>query len=66
VTIVVGVVTLLVAAASGLASLRLWRSGRETAARRFLALLGVLFSLLLGLAILLSIVAGLILPGCLT
>jgi hypothetical protein len=65
VTIVVGIVTLLITAASGFASLRLWRSDRETPARRFLALLGVLFALLLGLAILLSTSAGFILPVCL-
>jgi hypothetical protein len=66
VTIAVGIVTLLITAACGFASFRLWRSGRETAPRRFLALLGLMFALLLAVAILLSIVAGLILPGCLT
>jgi hypothetical protein len=65
-TIVVGILTLILDVACGFASWRLWQSGKETAARRFIALLGVLFALLLGLAILLSTVAGLILPECLT
>jgi hypothetical protein len=66
VTIVVGIVCLLVTAACGFASFRLWRSGAETSARRFVALLGFLFALLLALAILLSTVAGGIMPECLT
>jgi hypothetical protein len=65
-TIVVGVLALVLAAASGFASLRLWRSDRETPARRFVALLGVMFAVLLGLAILLPTIAGFILPECLT
>jgi hypothetical protein len=65
-TIVVGVLMLILAAASGIASFRLWRRGGETSARRFVALLGWMFAILLGLGIVLSTVAGLILPGCLT
>jgi len=65
-TTIVGLLCLLLAAASGYASYRLVRSDSETPARRFLALLGVLLALLLGLAILLSTVAGWILPECLT
>jgi hypothetical protein len=64
-TIVVGVLALLLAAGSGFASWRLWRSDRETPARRFIALLGAMFALLLGLAILLPTIAGFILPECL-
>jgi hypothetical protein len=64
--IVVGLLALVLAAASGFASFRLWRSDRETPARRFVALLGVMFAILLGLAILLSIIAGFMLPECLT
>jgi hypothetical protein len=64
-TIVVGIVALLVVAVSCAASFRLWRSDKETPARRFVALLGMLAAPLLGLAILLSTVAGLILPECL-
>jgi hypothetical protein len=66
VTIVVGIVCLLVTAAAGFASFRLWRSEAETSARRFIALLGFLFALLLALAILLSTIAGVIMPECLT
>jgi hypothetical protein len=65
VTIAVGLLTLALAAASGFASFRLWRSDAETSARRFVALLGWLFAILLGLGILLSTIAGLILPECL-
>lgn len=65
-TTIVGVICLIVTAACGFASFRLWRSHAETAARRFVALLGWLFALLLGLAILLPTIAGFILPECLT
>jgi hypothetical protein len=65
-TLVVGVVALVLAAVSGLGSFRLWRRGGETEARRFVALIGWLSALLLGLAIVLSTVAGLILPECLS
>ena len=65
-TTVVGVICLLVTALSGFASFRLWRSNAETSARHFVALLGFLFALLLGVAILLPTIAGFILPGCLT
>jgi hypothetical protein len=65
-TIIVGLLALVLAAASGFASLRLWRGDKETPARRFVALLGVMFAVLLGLAILLPTIAGLILPECLT
>ena len=65
-TIVVGLLALVLAGVSGFASLRLWRSDRETPARRFVGLLGVMFAVLLGLAILLSTIAGFILPECLT
>ena len=64
VTIGVGLVTLIATALSGLASFRLWRRGGETEARRFIALLGWLFAILLGLAILLSTIAAVILPEC--
>jgi hypothetical protein len=63
-TTVVGAICLLLTAASGFASFRLWRSDRETPARQFVALLGFLFALLLGLAILLPTIAGFILPAC--
>lgn len=66
VTLIVGVLALLVTAASGIASFRLWRRGGETEARRFVALVGWLFALLLGLAILLPTLAGLIIPECAT
>jgi hypothetical protein len=65
-TLVVGILALILALGSGFGSYRLWRSGGETEARRFVAILGVMFALLLGLAILLSIFAGLIMPECLT
>ena len=65
-TLIVGLIALIVTVLSGLASLRLWRRGGETEARRFVALIGALFAVLLGLAILLSTAAGLIFPECLT
>jgi len=65
-TIAVGIVTLGIAMASGFASFRLWDGERETSARRFIALMGWLFAILLGLAILLSTTAAFILPACLT
>jgi hypothetical protein len=65
-TTIVGVLCLLLTAASGFASFRLWRSDRETPARRFIALLGVLFAVLLAIAIALPTIAGFILPACLT
>lgn len=66
VTVIVGVVALAVTALSGIASFRLWRRGGETHARRFIALVGWLFAILLGLAILLPTLAGLIIPECVT
>ena len=66
VTLIVGVIALIVTAAAGLTSFRLWRRGGETEARRFVALIGWLFAILLGLAILLPTIAGLILPECAT
>lgn len=63
--IIVGLVALLVTAASGVGSFRLWRSDRETSGRRFVALIGVLFALLLAVAIILPTVAGFIMPECL-
>jgi hypothetical protein len=65
-TTIVGVACLVLTAVCGFASFRLWRSGEETAGRRFVALLGVLFAMLLALAIVLPTIAGFILPGCLT
>ena len=64
VTIIVGLVTLILTVVSGVASFRLWRRGGETEARRFVALLGWLFAILLGLAIALSTAGGLIIPEC--
>jgi choline-glycine betaine transporter len=65
-TTIVGVLGLLLTAASGFASFRLWRSDKETPARRFVALLGMLFAVLLAIAIVLPTVAGFIMPECLT
>ena len=65
-TPVVGVFALILISASGFASFRIWHSDRETATRRFVALLGLMLATLLALAILLSTVAGLILPECVT
>jgi len=66
VTLIVGVLTLIVTAVSGVTSFRLWRRGGETEARRFIALIGWLFAILLFLAILLPTLAGLIFPECVT
>lgn len=57
-TLIVGLLALIVTAASGNASFRLWRREGETAARRFVALIGWLFAVLLGLAILLPTLGG--------
>jgi hypothetical protein len=65
-TTIVGLLCLVITAASGFASFRLWRSGEETAARRFVALLGAMFAVLLAIAIVLSTIAGFIIPECLT
>ena len=65
VTLWVGLPALLLTVVSGFGSYRLWRSGGETEARRFVALLGWTFAVVLGLAILLPIMAALILPECL-
>lgn len=64
-TLVVGILAFLLAAGSGFGSFRLWRRGGETEARRFIAMIGWLFAILLALAILLPMLAGLILPECL-
>ena len=66
ITLIVGVLALFVTAVSGVASFRLWRRGGETEARRFIALIGWLFAILLFLAILLPTLAGLIFPECIT
>ena len=66
ITVVVGILSLILTAVSGFASFRLWRRGGETEARRFIALVGWLFAILLGLAILLPTIAGLIIPECVT
>ena len=63
-SLVAGIFALLLALASGVGSYRLWRRGGETEARRFIAMIGWLFAILLGLAILLPTIAALILPGC--
>lgn len=65
-TTIVGIVCLVLTLASGFASFRLWRSDKETAARRFLALVGVMFAVLLSIAIVLPTIAGFIMPECLT
>jgi hypothetical protein len=59
-----GLVALALAAASALGSWRIWKRDHESEVRRFLGLLGVLFALLLGLAILLQTVASFIVPEC--
>jgi hypothetical protein len=55
---------LALAGAGALLSLRIWRGAGEEA-ERFVAGIGMLAGLLLGFAILLQILAGLILPRCL-
>ena len=54
VTVIVGVLALIVTVISGSASFRLWRSNAETEARRFIALVGWLFAILLGTYIFLT------------
>ncbi|HEY0414519.1 MAG TPA: hypothetical protein VGD66_15400 [Allosphingosinicella sp.] len=45
-------------------SWRVWKSGPETEVRPFVALVGILSGGLLGVAIILQFLAGLIIPGC--
>lgn len=45
-------------------SWRIWKSGPTDAVRPFIALVGILSGGLLGVAIVLQFLAGLIIPGC--
>jgi hypothetical protein len=48
----------------GLLSLRVWRGGDDEAPRSFVALVGILTSGLLAVAVILQGAAGLIIPSC--
>jgi len=61
--VLVSLLGLLMAAAGGLYCLRSWRVAGASG-RAFLALVGLLLSLVAGFAILLQLMAGLMLPSC--
>jgi uncharacterized membrane protein len=62
--LLIGLVALALIAGGGFLSLRVWRSGSVEEARPFVALVGILTSGLLGIAIILQTLAGLIIPRC--
>ena len=63
-SLLLGLVALALVAAGGFLSLRVWRSGTVEEARPFVAILGILTSGLLSVAIVLQTLAGLIIPRC--
>lgn len=62
--VLVSLLGLALVATGGLYCLGAWRRGRPQGGRTLLGLIGALLALLAGLAILLQIAAGLILPAC--
>jgi drug/metabolite transporter (DMT)-like permease len=64
---VVNLIGLALAVLGGVYGRRIWRRGEdETEGRRFLGLLGMLFAMLLSFALVLQLVAGFIVPRCLS
>ena len=61
---VISLVALALIVGGGLLSLRVWRGGDDEAPRSFVALVGILTSGLLAVAVILQGVAGLIIPSC--
>jgi hypothetical protein len=57
-------VTMLLLGTGIFLSWRIWKSGPETEVRPFVAMVGILAGAILGIAILLDFLAGLIIPGC--
>jgi hypothetical protein len=63
-SLLLGLVALALAGFGGFLSLGIWRGGSVEEPRPFIALIGMLTSALLAIAILLQTVAGLIIPRC--
>lgn len=64
---VVNLIGLALAVLGGVYGWRIWKRGAdETEGRRFLGLLSLLFAMLLSFAILLQLIAGFIVPRCLS
>jgi hypothetical protein len=61
---VISLVALALIVGGGFLSLRVWRGGDDEAPRSFVALVGILTSGLLAVAVILQGVAGLIIPSC--
>lgn len=64
VSLLLGLAALALVVAGGLLSLKVWRGGTVEEARPFVALMGILTSALLSVAIVLQTLAGLIIPRC--
>jgi hypothetical protein len=62
--LLIGLLALALVAGGGFLSLRVWRGGTVEESRPFVALVGLLTSGLLAVAIILQTVAGLIIPRC--
>ncbi|MEA3049190.1 MAG: hypothetical protein QOG84_1026 [Sphingomonadales bacterium] len=61
---VISLIALALIVAGGFCSLNVWRGGDDEAPRSFVALVGILTSGLLAVAIILQGAAGLIIPSC--
>ena len=64
VSLLLGVLALALVAGGGFLSLKVWRGGTVEEARPFVALIGILTSGLVSVAIILQTLAGLIIPRC--
>jgi hypothetical protein len=62
--LLIGLLALALAAVGGFLSWRVWRGGEIEESRPFIALIGILTSALLAVAIVLQTAAGLIIPRC--
>lgn len=63
-SLLLGLLALALIAGGGVLSLRIWRSGTVEEPRPFIALIGMLTSALLAVAIILQTAAGMIIPRC--
>jgi uncharacterized membrane protein len=62
--LLIGLLALALAGVGGFLSYGVWRGGDVEAPRPFIALIGILTSALLAIAIVLQTAAGLIIPSC--